>query len=118
VMLAFLRHAMYGLSSLDGNRSVLIRIQHFTRLCEMMIGQRDVFKKYVIGLVLEFMSGLELSRVSPLRKEALIPAVYCLLDTMSSFEMNQLNAHMNTNSRILFRSIHQNYLKLHSYKGQ
>jgi Urb2/Npa2 family len=118
VMLALLRHAMYCPSSLDENQTILIRVQHFTRLCEVIVGQRDVFKKYAIGLVLEFMSGVEHSRISLVRKEALIPAVYFLLDTMTSFEMNQLNAHMNTTTRILFRSVHQKYLKLHSYRGQ
>ena len=112
----FLRHSINAPLSLPG-QSIAIRGQRFTRLCEHLVGHREIYKKHVVGLVLEFVVGLGQS-MSLQRRDSLVPAIYCLLDTMSTFETQQLNAYMDTKAKILFRTIHQSYQKLHTYKGQ
>ena len=110
-------HAMND-SQVASRQSVTIRSQHVTRICELLVGHKDVYKKHVVGLVLVFISGIEQATLSLQCREALTPAIYFLLDCMSTFEIQQLNAQMNPKARILFRNIHQNYEKLHTYKGQ
>lgn len=112
----FLRHVMCS-QLLLSDHSVAVRGQHFTRLCEHMVGHREIYKKHVVGLVLEFVVGLG-QTMSFQRRDSLLPAIYCLLDTMSTFETQQLNAYMDGKAKIQFRTIHQSYQKLHAYKGQ
>ena len=112
-----LRHTTYD--SLHASKhSMTIRSQHVTQICELLVGHKDIYKKHVIGLVLVFIAGIEQGSLSLQCRDALTPAIYFLLDCMSTFEMQQLNAQMNSKARILFRNVHQNYEKLHTYKGQ
>jgi hypothetical protein len=111
-----LRHIIHN--SHLSTRAIKLRSQHFTRICELLAGHKDIYKKHVVGIVLEFVAGVEQCSLSLQCRDALTPAIYFLLDCMSNFEMQQLNAQMNTKARIFFRNIHQNYQKLHTYKGQ
>ena len=86
------------------------------RLCETLIAHREVYKKHVIGLVLEFVDAVPTIR--PAIKNAVLPSVHCLLDMMTIHERKQLNTLMGTSSKSTFRAIYHNYQKLHSYKGQ
>jgi Urb2/Npa2 family len=115
-LFCLLRHAIYAPSTLP-DEQVVLRCQRFTRLCELLTGHKEIYKKHVIGLVLEFVGGLGKS-MDFKRRDGIVPAIYFLLDTMSKFEMQQLNAYMDTNAKVLFRTIHQSYEKLHTYKGQ
>lgn len=114
---SFLRHAMHAPESLS-EQDIAQRGQWLARLCELLVGHKEIYKKYVIGLVLKFVVGLSASYCSLKRRESLIPAIFCLLDTMTKFEMQQLNAFMDTKAKIIYRSVHQNYEKSHAYKGQ
>jgi hypothetical protein len=122
VLHCFLRHAMYY-SATEGSipwiEAVSERGQRFARVCEQLVAHKDIYKKHVIGLVLEFVhDGLAQSAIDLHVRNSLIPAIYSLLDTMSTYEMRQLNAHMDTKAKVLFRGIHQGYQKVHTYKGQ
>jgi hypothetical protein len=109
-----LRHALYGaLSSLE----ITQRAQMFTRLCELLIPHRDVYKKHVLGLILEFVGALR-NDGHPSRNKGIVPAVYCLLDILSQYETEQLNTMMDTTAKALFRSVYQSHQKTHMYKGQ
>jgi len=89
----------------------------FTRLCEMLPQHREIFKKHVIGILLDFALALK-NGLSSDAKFALLPSVYVLLEVCSTFEKQQLNVLMDVESKVLFRSVFQNYQKLHHYKGQ
>lgn len=111
---SMLRHALYGsLGELD----IMDRGQKFTRLCELLVPHRDVYKKHVLGLLIEFVKALR-GDMDLVRKNSLTPAVYCLLDMLQQYETKQLNSMMDTTGKALFRTVHQNYQKLHVYKGQ
>ena len=91
------------------------RSQGYAGVCELLISHKEIYKKHVLGLVLEFVHAL--GDLSLERRESLIPAIYSLLDVMSTYEMQQLNATMTTHHKILFRTIMQGYRKVHEYKG-
>jgi hypothetical protein len=113
-MNVILRHSLYGsLSELE----VMNRGQKFTRLCELLIPHKEVYKKHLLGLLLEFVHALK-GDMEFARKSSLTPAVFCLLDMLQQYEFKQLNAMMDTTGRALFRSVHQSYQKQHVYKGQ
>jgi hypothetical protein len=109
VYYVLLSHAMYGSEAPEISRG-------FVRVCELLIVHKTVYKKHVLGLVLEFVHGI--GDLSLERRERLIPSVYYLLDVMSTYEMQQLNATMDSKHKILFRTIYRGYQKVHSYKGQ
>jgi hypothetical protein len=106
---ALLQQAMYGP---DAN----LWPRQFARVSELLAPHRDIYKKHVLGLVLAFVRGI--NTISLDRRDSLIPAVYCILDIMSKYEIQQLNASMDAKHRILLRTIYQGYQKVHSYSGQ
>ena len=109
-----LRHALYvELSRQESTK----RAQMFTRLCELLVPHRDVYKKHVLALILEYVGALK-SGIHPSRSKAIVPAIYCLLDMLSQFETEQLNTMMDNTSKALFRSVFQSHHKTHMYKGQ
>ena len=93
------------------------RGQLLARLCELLIPHNDIYKKHMLGPLLEFIHCLSCG-MPVARREALLPSVYCMLDCLSEHEMSQLNSLMDTKSKILFRSVHESYQKVHSYKGR
>jgi len=117
VLHCFLRHVMYAPRG-QSVQSVTERSQRFSRICELLVSHKDIYKKHVVGLVLEFVRGLGVQSMDLQVRDSLVPAVYCLLDCMSTYETQQLDAHMDTKAKTLFRSIHQGYQKIHTYKGQ
>ena len=94
------------------------RSQKFTRLCELILPHKEVYKKHVLGLLLEFVYAFEKEDLSFIRKDCLLPSVYYVMDMLSKYEMQQLNVLMDTTARTLFSAVHRNYQKLHAYKGQ
>jgi hypothetical protein len=114
VLHSFLRQVLYGPLS---DEVIVDRSQKFTRLCELLIHHRDIYKKHLLGLLLEFIHALQ-HNMSLVRKKNLLPAVYCLLDSLTSYETKQLNSMMETTAKTLFRTVYQSYQKLYAYKGQ
>lgn len=106
---ALLSHAMYGPDNAGYYQSL-------ASACELLVAHRDIYKKHIIGLLLEYLHGV--SDLSVGRRERLLPAIYSLLDTLSTHELQQLNACMESKHRVLFRSLYQHYKKVHTYKGQ
>ena len=90
----------------------------FGRLAERMVPHNTFFKKHVIGLLLDFVKALSRADMVPARKSALTPAVYSLLDILSTFELKSLNSMMDPPGRAVFRPFYQVYQKQHVYKGQ
>jgi hypothetical protein len=116
VLHSFLARVLYDSTEvLDDD--ITRRGQCFSRLCELFVAHKDIYKKHLVGLILEFAHGLK-ENLSAIRKDCLLPAVYSLLDCLTSFEMKQLNTLMDPKAKPLFRSICQSHQKLHLYKGQ
>ena len=87
------------------------------RLCELLIPHKEVFKKYVVGLILKYISFLN-SGMSPITKSKLIPSIYALLDMCTEFETRQINSMIDVPSRALFAPVFQSYKKYYQYHGQ
>jgi Urb2/Npa2 family len=140
VMHSFLRHAMI-VNVVDASTTITsqqqrlldqdisIRAQEFSRVCELLISHREVYKKHIVSLVLAFVQCSSATKddennngidgTMPLTvREALVPAIHFLLDTFSVYETKTLNAHMDLRCKTTFRSIYQSYQKVHTYKGQ
>jgi len=127
VLHSFLDRALYerNLTDID----VSERGQIFGRVCELLIAHKDIYKKHLLGLLLEFVHALHgddsssadknvtENSLSLARKESIMPAIFCLLDSLSSYEMKQLNALMDPKGKILFRTVYESYQKTHTYKG-
>jgi len=110
---AFLQHVLQG--ELD-EMEVRDRSQQFTRLCELLLPHKEVYKKHIIFLLLEFVHGVE-HDLCLIRKVCLMPSVFYLLDMLSKYEMQQLNSQMSTTAKTIFRAVYQIYHKVHAYKG-
>jgi Urb2/Npa2 family len=111
-----LRHILGAPCALEDN-DVVERGKCFSRTCELLVSHRDVYRKHLVGIILDFVAGLK-GALELVRRDSLLPAIYNLLDTMTNYEMQQLNANMDTQGKALFRTIHQAYSKMHAYKGQ
>jgi len=114
VLHSFFRQVLYGPLA---DKYIVDRSQKFARICELFVHHQEVYKKHVLGLLLEFVHGLQQS-MSLVRKKNLLPAVYCILDLLTPYETKQLNSLMDVTAKTLFRTIYQSYQKLHAYKGQ
>jgi hypothetical protein len=113
-MSVMLQHTLYGeLPEVD----IIARCQKFTRLCELLLPHGDVYKKHVLCLLVEFVHALR-GNMDLVRKNNLAPAIYSLLDILQEYETMQLNSMLDNMGRALLRSVHENYRKLHVYKGQ
>lgn len=91
-------------------------IQEYGKICELLPGHKDVFKKHVMYVILHFVDKT-LTDVEPSIKVSLEPSIFLLLDTVSEFEIQQLNTLMCPNEKASFQSLYKNYQK-HTYKGQ
>jgi Urb2/Npa2 family len=116
VLHSFLGRVLYDTSEVT-DEDVTRRGLSFARLTELLVTHRDIYKKHIVGLVLEFVHALEDS-LSVLRKEALLPAVFSLLDSLTVYETKQLNVLMSPKGKPLFQGVYHSYQKLHAYKGQ
>jgi len=92
-----------------------LRARHWTRLCELLVPQKEVYKKHLVHIVLE---SLRCSEDGDM-KQALMPGWMHLLDTFSpSYELKQLNALMeDTSIKMRFRPIYEQYRRHHAYHG-
>lgn len=99
-----------------------LKLRDFSSLCECMIPYKDILKKHIIGLLICYSDFL--SRMDPIVKKEIMPAIFSLLDICSggsskSYEIQELNSRMkNPMSKSLFKSVYQSYNKFHKFKGQ
>lgn len=104
----------------DGKQNgsqVLGQSREISRLCEMLGSHKEILKKHVLGLILDFVEALK-NDMMPTCKKALTPAVYCILDMLSEYEVSQLNALLDASSKALFRSFFDGFQKWHVYRGR
>lgn len=92
------------------------KAQHVIRMCEGLVGHRDVFKKHVVGLCVTFLSQGD--AMEDLRHDPLLPAMFYLLDTMTKYEVDQLHAFLHERSRTSLKTIQNMYEKSHVFRGQ
>jgi len=105
-------------STSDGSDDVFKRGQCLSRVCELFVAHKDIYKKHLLAPILEFVRAVETNSISLERKKSVLPSIYCLLDALSSYETKQLNALMDSKGKALFRTVYQTYQKLHTYKGR
>jgi len=96
--------------------SPLMAGRDLARLCEMLVEHRDVFKKHINCIILDFVVTLQ-DDLEPVWKKAIAPSVYFLLEMLSEHELNHLNALLDPTGRAVFRSFYDGFKKSHIYKG-
>lgn len=90
--------------------------QQFSRLCELLLPHRDVYKKHVLSLIAQFVGGLT-NDIDACRKRSLLNGIFCLFDIIQEHETRQLNSMLDEMGKALLKSVHESYKK-HTYKGQ
>jgi hypothetical protein len=114
-LVVFLDHCTSPANLCDAD--VLDRGHMFGRLCELILPHGDFYKKHVLCLAVAFVEALK-HNLDPIRRNSLLPAIYCILDILQQHEKLQLNAMLDDMGRALLRSVYENYKKQHVYKGQ
>jgi hypothetical protein len=93
------------------------RSQKFSRLSGLILTHKEVYKKHILGLLLEYVHALK-EDLSFTLKDWFLPSVYYVLDLLSKYEMQQLNVLMDTTARALFSAVHCSYQEQQAYEGQ
>ena len=83
----------------------------------MLVAHKEILKKHVLGLVLDFVEALK-NDMTPIRKKVLTPSICSILEMLSDYEVSQLTALLDTTSKALFRSFYDSYQKWHVYRGR
>ncbi|KAL7482212.1 hypothetical protein ACHAW6_007889 [Cyclotella cf. meneghiniana] len=102
---------------LQSNSGLSQKATEYAKICELLIPHKDIFKKHVLGLILRYIHALK-SGMTPTTKSKLMPSVYGLIDMCSDFEIRQINAMIDTTSKVLFAPVFQSYRKYYQYHGQ
>jgi len=92
-------------------------IQEFTKVCECLPENKDVFKKHIMFLIIDWVDVLTFGNIESWRKLNLEPTVFLLLETLSVYENQQLNAMIQPNGKPFLQSVFKSFQK-HQYKGQ
>lgn len=92
-----------------------LRARYWTRLCELLVHQKEVYKKHAVHLVLESLRAADDANL----RRALMPGWMHLLDAFSpAYELKQLNALMvDQSTKMKFRPIYEQYRSHHAYQG-
>lgn len=116
VLHSFLFRVLYDDDQVSHN-DVQVRGQAFARMCEPLIDHKDIYKKHLVGLVVEFVRALQ-KNLHLVRKDAVMPAIYHVLDSLTSYEIKQIGTFIDPRSKPLLRTVFDLHQKHHSYKGQ
>ena len=92
-----------------------LRSRHWTRMCELLVPQKEVYKKHLVYVVLESVRAATDGDV----RQALMPGWMHLLDTFSpAYELKQLNSLMeDVSTKMRFRPIYEEYRRHHAFRG-
>jgi len=91
--------------------------QKFSRIIELLLPHGEVYKKHILCLIVQFVTGLKEDMGGGLKK-SLLPGIYCLLEIIQQHEVMQLNSMLDGMGRALLGTIYEGYKKKHLYKGQ
>jgi Urb2/Npa2 family len=111
---ALLKYLLFG--ELD-EPTIKSACNDFARLFELLSTQKDVIKKHILCLVLEYLHYLEQESSSVFRKECFTPSFMHILGMLSKHEIEQLTTMMNPTMKTLFRPFHQSFQKLYAHQG-
>eukprot|EP00985_Skeletonema_marinoi_P013726 scaffold6849_cov157-Skeletonema_marinoi.AAC.13 len=113
LLLSLLSHLLHT----NARKGLSEKALEYSKLCELLIPHKDIFKKHVVGLILCYIKALS-EGMSPITKKKLMPSVYALLDVCSDFETRQINAMIDVPSKTLFAPVFKSYQKFYQYHGQ
>ena len=113
LLLSLLSHTLHT----NAKKGLSEKALEYSKLCELLIPHKDIFKKHVVGLILCYIKALS-EGMSPITKKKLMPSIYALLDVCSDFETRQINAMIDVPSKTLFAPVFKSYQKFYQYHGQ
>jgi hypothetical protein len=113
LLLSLLSHLLHT----NAKKGLSEKALEYSKLCELLIPHKEIFKKHVVGLVLCYIKALS-GGMSPIIKKKLMPSIYALLDVCSDFETRQINAMIDVPSKTLFAPVFRSYQKFYQYHGQ
>lgn len=97
--------------------SIRIMIQEFTKICEIVPDHKDIFKKHIMFLIIDYIDILIDGKMTVLKKAQIEPAVFFLLDSLSLYENQSLISMVQSTGKPFLQSMLKNYQK-NQYKGQ
>lgn len=103
-------------SNLQGNQTNEC-LRYLCRLYSYMTSQGSVFRKYVVTLLLEYISACQLY-LDARQQLILQPGVYSLIDICSTHELGHLYAVIDPVGRSVFDALHRSYKENHKYVGK
>jgi len=113
LLLSLLSHILHT----NAKKGLSEKTIEYSKLCELLIPHKEIFKKHVVGLILCYIKALS-EGMSPITKKRLMPSIYALLDVCSDFETRQINAMIDVPSKTLFAPVFRSYQKFYQYHGQ
>ena len=91
------------------------KILDFERLCEFLPEHKHFLGRNVVDLLVHISRSLYFIDTDSM--SALLRSIFFLLDSCSPFDIALMNTLMESDHKILFRSVFQDYKKRHQYKG-
>jgi hypothetical protein len=106
----------YQVFSTENNKMIDDLINEVTRVSEALVIHKEVFKKHVLSLILDYVDAVQ-EGIESRTKSLLMPAVFNLLDCLSPHETMQMNNMVHIASKSVYQNMIRSYQN-HTYKGQ
>ena len=87
------------------SRSLEVMGRTVSRLLEYLVPSKDIFKKHIVTLLLDYVSHL-VKGISDVVKESLFDGVFAMLQMMGSHEKDQLNVMLDSSGRAVFKKVY------------
>ncbi|KAL7548788.1 hypothetical protein ACHAWF_012045, partial [Thalassiosira exigua] len=104
-------------NTLRSNHGLSQKALEYSKVCELLIPHKDIFRKHVVGLILGYIQALN-EGMTPATNNKLKPSIFAMLDMCSDFETRQINAMIDVPSKTLFAPVFKSYQKYYQYHGQ
>ncbi|XP_028398249.1 unhealthy ribosome biogenesis protein 2 homolog [Dendronephthya gigantea] len=101
----------------EGVAIVLNCVEKMSRLYQEMASHKDVLSKYSIYFLADCVHVMCMHSVPEVMREALVQGVHFLFDICSDDGLQKLHVYLPSNERELFRSLKDDYMKHHKFKG-
>ena len=92
-------------------------VDKISRLCQEMASHKDVLSKYSIYFLADCVHEMSTRGVPAVLRDVLVQGVYFLFDICNDDGLTKLHVYLPSSERELFRSLKEDYIKHHKFKG-
>ena len=99
-------------------RVMLLSCVHkMSRLYQEMASHKDILSKYSIYFLADCVHVMSTQGVPGIMRDVLVQGVYFLFDICNDDHLTKLHVYLPSSERELFRSLKEDYMKHHKFKG-